>query len=444
MIAHILILFALILANGVFAMAEIAVVSARPTRLQQMAERGSAGAQVAMDLAASPGRFLATIQIGITMVGVGAGAFGEATLADNLEPALETVPLIGAHAETAAGAIVVLAITYTTLVIGELAPKDLALSYSEGIAATISRPMRALAVIAAPAVWVLNKSESLVTAPFTAGREPSEEINRDEIGMLMDQWSEAGILNEAERELAEGLLELGDRPIESILKPRPDVYWLDADMSAEDLRTALEHTHYSVLPVAEGSMDRVIGTVSARDLLVSLLEGEEPDLRERAQDPVFIPSDASALELLEAFGECHTHMAVALDEHGVPEGVVTFTDMMQVIMGSLTPLSAEYCDRVQRTESQEWVVDAMVSLDEFEERLGIDIPAEDRAHFQTVAGLVLNLLTELPDEGDTVRYQDFLLRVDHMEGRRIDRVTITREEADRKRPDSAAPRRTIQ
>jgi len=427
MTAHVLILLALIIANGVFAMAEIAVVSARPTRLRQMAESGSRGARVAIDLASSPGRFLATIQIGITMVGVIAGAFGEATLAQNLEPVLEDVPVIGAYAKTLAGALVVLAITYVTLVIGELAPKDLALHFSEGIAATLSRPMKALSVFAAPAVWVLNKSESLITAPFRAGRGDKDEINRDEIGMLMDQWSDAGILNEAERELAEGLLELGDRPIESILKPRPDVYALDVSMSADELRTALEQTRYSVLPVIEGSMDRVIGTVTAREMLVALLRGEEPRLRERAAEPVFIRSDASALEMLEAFGECHSHMAIALDEYGVPEGIVTFTDMMQVLMGTLAPLSDEYCRRLQQVESEQWVVDAMIPLDEFEERLEVEIPREDRAHFQTVAGLVLNLLGELPEEGDTVRYQDFVLRVDRMEGRRIDRVTVTRQ-----------------
>ncbi len=427
MIAHILILLALIIANGVFAMAEIAVVSSRPTRLRQMAEAGSKGARVALDLAESPGRFLATIQIGITMVGVVAGAFGEATLSREIEPMLRDLPLIGAHSHTAAAGIVVLSITYVTLIIGELAPKNLALHFSESISAIIAPIMKGLSIIASPAVWLLNRSERIVTAPFTGG-ETAEEINREEIGMLMDQWSDAGVLNETERELAEGLLELGDRPIESILKPRPDVFSLDVSMSTEELREALETSHYSVLPVVEGSMDRVIGTVTARDLLVSLLNDEEPDLRERAEPPAFISSDASALELLEAFGECHTHMAIALDEHGVPEGVVTFTDFMQVLMGTLAPLSDEYCRRLQQMEGQGWVVDAMISLDEFEERMGIEIPPEDRAHFQTVAGLVLNLLGELPAEGDVARYQDFALRVDRMEGRRIDRVTVTRVE----------------
>ncbi len=426
MIAHVLILFALICANGLFAMAEIAVVSARTTRLQQMADAGSTGARIAIDLSNSPGRFLATIQIGITMVGVVAGAFGEATLSRKLEPVLSDLPVLGSHSHTAAGAIVVLCITYVTLIIGELAPKNLALHYSEGISATVAPLMKALSVIASPAVWLLNRSEQIVTAPFT--RKDSKEINRDEIGMLMREWSEAGILNEAELELADGLLELGDRPIVSILTPRPDVYWLDADMSAEELRQALEQMHYTVLPVAEGSMERVIGTVSARELLVALLAGEEPNLRERAAEPVYISADASALELLEAFGDRHTHMAIALDEHGVPEGVVTLTDMMQVILGPLAPLSDAYSRRVRHVEPERWVVDAMVSLDEFEERLGIEIPEEDRAHFQTVAGLVLNLLGEMPQEGESVRYHDLRLHVDRVEDRRIDRVSVTRGE----------------
>ena len=204
MLPYILILFALIIANGIFAMAEIAVVSARPTRLRQMAEGGNRGARVAMDLGSDPGRFLATIQIGITLVGVGAGAFGEATLTGHLEPSLQGV--FGAHSRTAAAAIVVIGITYVTLVIGELAPKNLALAYSESIASALSRPMKLLSIVAAPAVWLLNQSERLVTAPLRTTQADSEEINRDEIMMLMDEWSQAGVLNSAERELAEGLL----------------------------------------------------------------------------------------------------------------------------------------------------------------------------------------------------------------------------------------------
>ena len=425
MLAHILILLALIMTNGLFAMAEIAVVSSRPTRLRQMAERGSRGAQVALELADSPGRFLATIQIGITLVGIGAGAFGEATLAGELEPSLAGLPVIGAYSRTAAAAIVVMAITYVTLVIGELSPKGLALRYSESIAATLARPMRTLSIIAAPAVWLLDRSEQLVTAPFRGEESEEEEINRDEIAMLMTEWAEAGILNEAELELADGLLELGDRPIESILKPRPDVVWLEADMTAERMREALEATRYSVLPVAERTMDRVIGTVTARELLLTLLRGEELDLRRHVEPPLFISSRASALELLEAFGDRPSHVAIALDEHGVPEGIVTLTDVLQVITGTLAPLSEEYVKRVRHVAEREWVVDAMIPLDEFEERTGIDVPQEDRGHFHTVAGLVLNLLEDIPEEGAVVSYGNALLRVDRVEGRRIDTVTVT-------------------
>jgi len=428
MLPYALILLGLILTNGLFAMAEIAVVSARPTRLRQMAEGGSAGAQVALDLTESPGRFLATIQIGITLVGVVAGAFGEATIAETLAPSLAGLPVVGEYSRAAAGGIVVVAITYVTLVIGELAPKGLALRYSEGIAAALARPMRALSVIAAPAVWLLDRSERLVTAPFQPPDAADSEINRDEIVMLMDQWSKSGVLNQEERELAEGLLELGDRPVESVLRPRPDVCWLKADATAEEIRRTLERTDYSVLPVADGSMERVIGTVSARELLLALLAGEEPDLRERVEPPIFVPSSASALECLNAFGGRHTHMAVALDEYGVPEGIVTVTDLMQVILGPLAHLSEDYSRRVIEVEPDTWVVDAMAPLDEFEQRTGITIPLEDRAHFQTVAGLVLNLLGALPDEGDSLRYRDFIIRVDRMDGARIDSVTVTRAE----------------
>lgn len=428
MTAYVLILLALILANGVFAMAEIALVSARRSRLQQMAAEGSTGARIALDLSSAPGRFLATVQINVTLIGIVMGAFGEATIARELQPMLVDLPVLGAHSALAAAVIVIIPITFVTLVIGELAPKNLGLSYSEKIAAVLSPPMKALSTIAAPVVWLLDRSERLVTGPLRKARPSVDEVNRDEIAILLDQWSEAGVLNPTERELAEGLMELEDRRVGSMLKPRPDVYWLDIGMDAEALRNAVREAHYSVLPVAEGSLDRVLGTVNARDLLLALVEGAEPDLRELMEEPVFIPSWASALNLLEAFGDRHTHMAIVMDEHGVPEGIVTLTDMMQVIVGPLAPLSEEYSTRMRTVAPRRWVVDAMISLHEFEERIGMEIPPDDRAHFQTVAGLVLKLMGEIPAEGDSVRYRDLTIHVDRMEEQRIDQVTVTRGE----------------
>lgn len=427
MIAYVLILLALILANGLFAMSEIAMVSARHSRLRQMADEGSIGASVALDLASTPGRFLATIQIGITMVGVVAGAFGEATLAREIEPALANLSLVEPHSSILATAIVVIAVTYATLVIGELAPKNLALRYSEGIAATVAPLMRIVAIVATPAVWLLDRSERVVTAPFHRSRETSQ-INRGEIAILMDQWYDEGVLETTERELVEGLFELGERPIESMLKPRPDVQWLDMAMEPEQLAEAVRQSMYSVLPVAEGSFDTVVGTVNVRNLLISLLEGEELDLREHLEEPLFVPSCSTALKLMESFGERHTHMAVAVDDHGVPEGIVTLTDLMQVIVGPLASLSEDYSRRLRRIEPQRWVVDAMISLHEFEERLGIEVDPDERAHFRTVAGLILNLSEDIPSEGDTLTYRGLKIHVDRMDGQRIDQITVTRED----------------
>ena len=435
MTAYVLILLALILANGVFAMSEIALVSARRTRLQQMADAGAFGARIALDLAASPGRFLATIQINVTLIGIVTGALGGATLAREVEPSLTDLPVIGAHSATAAMVIVIAVITYVTLVVGELAPKRLGLRYSETVAAVISPLMKMLSVLAAPAVWLLNRSENLLTAPLRSSRPSSEEVNREEIALLMDQWSDAGVLTATERELAEGLMELGERTVESMLKPRPDVRWIDIEMDDEALKETVLSTDYSVLPVAAGSLDRVVGSVDTRDLLLALVRGEPLDLREQMEQPLLIPSSASALNLIEAFGDRHTQMAIAIDEHGVPEGIITLTDMMQAMVGPLAPLSKEYSSRLQRVEAERWEVDAMISLDEFQERLGMEIPPDDRAHFQTVAGLVLNILGDIPEEGDAVRYRDITLHVDRMDGPRIDQVTVTRD-SDEQQPQT--------
>ena len=431
MSGEIAVLLALITANGLFAMAEIAVVSARPTRLRQMAEAGSRGGRAALALSESPGTFLATIQIGITFVGIVSGAYGEATLARHLEPAVESLPVIGAHPETVAGGLVVLGITYLTLVLGELAPKSLALTRSESIAVLVAPPMRVLGRLSAPAVWLLSRSANAVTWLVLRGRQVEETVSR-EIDMMLEDWSEQGVLEEAETELAQGLLDLAERTVESIMTHRSDVVWLDVGTDGAQLRSVVTARRYATVPVAEGTLDRPIGAVRARDLLAALLTGEPIDLRALARPLPSVPERMSALGLLQSLEDSQTHMALVIDDYGEVAGIATLTDVMQVIVGPTGALSPKFQRQVVRLDVDTWSIDATMPIDEFEERWDVEVADDDRRGYQTVAGLLLNILGGLPDEGEEVTYGNLRLRVQEIEGQRIVRVQVHRTHASRR------------
>jgi putative hemolysin len=429
---QVLIIIVLILANGFLAMAEIALVSARKARLQHLADTGVRGARIALALANAPSRMLSTIQIGITLVGILAGAFGGATIAEKLAPRLNLVPWIAPHGEVAALSLVVLAITYLSLIIGELVPKQVALANAERISAAVAPVMRTLSAVASPIVHLLSLSTQLTLRAL--GMQPSRDasVTEEEIKLMIEQGTQEGVFEPTEHELLKRVFRMADLSVNAIMTPRPEVIWLDPGEPAEDILRQLttgSHTHY---PVAEGQIDNIIGMVNTKDLLSQNLSCRPLDLRSVLRTALFIPENMSALEVLERFKETRSHVAFVIDEHGGFQGLVTTNDILEAIAGEL-PMAddVEEADIIQR-EDGSWLVDGTVLADELKELLQVgELPHEKEHLYQTLGGLVMAFLGRVPSSGDHFEWDGFRFEVVDMDGHRVDKVLI-RPRADEK------------
>jgi putative hemolysin len=422
---QIFIIGVLIIANGIFSMAEIAIVSSRKVRLQQRAEEGDERAKIALELANSPSQFLSTIQIGITLVGILAGAFGGATIAENLAPEFNRIAWIAPHGGAVSLFIVVLAITFLTLIIGELVPKQIALQHAERLAAAFAPSMRALAWVAAPLVHLLSLSTHLVLRLF--GIKPSAEtsVTEEEVKLMIEQGTQEGVFEPTEQEMVERVFRLGDRTVNALMTPRPDVVWLDIHDPPEETQskiTSNSHTHY---PVAEDQIDNIIGMVNSKDLLSQNLSCRPIDLRSVLRPALFIPESMSALDLLERFKKKRTHVALVIDEHGGFQGLITTSDVLEAIVGDIpTPGEAEEADIIRR-EDGSWLVDGKVLADELKELLQKEeLPFEDENLYQTLGGLVMAFLDRIPKSGDHFDWNGFQFEVVDMDGHRVDKVLI--------------------
>lgn len=409
--------------NGVFAMSEIAVVSARKARLQQWAEEGNANAQTALELANQPNQFLSTVQVGITLVGILAGAFGGATLAEKLAPFFDTIPVLASYGELIAVTVVVICITYFSLIIGELAPKRLALNNPERIATAVAKPMKRLSVLASPVVHLLSLSTDIII--WLIGIKPSTEpiVTEEEIKVLIEQGTQVGVFEEAEQDMIEGVLRLGERRVGMLMTPRSQVIWIDVEDTPEEIRkTVIAHRH-SFFPVAKDDLDNLLGAVRAKDLLAQTLEGQPLDLRELLRPPLFVPERMLALRVLELFKQKGTRIAFVIDEYGSVQGMVSLDDFLEDIVGEAS-LSGSFDEfkAVQRSDGS-WLMDGLLHIDELKEILGIDeLPDEDEGHYQTVGGFVVNELGDIPAVGDWFEWSRFRFEVVDMDGRRVDRV----------------------
>ncbi len=419
------IILALIVANGFLAMAEIAVVSARKARLQQRAEEGDPGARIALELANSPGRFLSTIQIGITLVGILAGAFGGAIIAEQLAPQLNRMAWIAPHGSAVSLFIVVVAITYLSLIIGELVPKQIALNHAERISAAVAPFMRTLSWLGSPIVHLLSLSTQMVLRAF--GIKPSAEssVTAEEIKLMIEQGTQEGVFEPSEQEMVERVFRLGDRTAAALMTPRPDVVWLDPSEPPEEIQkkiTADSHTHY---PVAEGQIDRIIGLVNSKDLLSQNLSCRPIDLRSVLRPALFIPESMSALDVLERLKKKRTHVAFVIDEHGGFQGLLTTSDILEAIVGDIPmPDETEEADIIRR-EDGSWLVDGKVQAEELKELLQVnELPFEDEHLYQTLGGLVMAFLGRIPKSGDHFDWIGFRFEVMDMDGHRVDKVLI--------------------
>lgn len=418
------ILIFLVLLNGVFAMSELAIVSAKKPRLKANADKGDKGAKAALKLLDDPSRMLSTVQIGITLIGIIAGAYGATALADDLAPFIATTaPQLTEWADDIAFGIVIVATTYLSLVLGELVPKRIALSAPESIAGFMAPFMAFLATASGPLVWLLKASTDGLLRMLGLHRTKQSDVTEEEIHSLIEEGHSAGLIEPEERKMIAGVMRLGDRTVRAIMTPRPDIVWLDPGRGIEQNLATIRDSGHSRFPVAEGSVDQVIGVVQTKELLT--LKGQEFDLRNAMHAPIVVPESLSVLRLLDSMRGNPVRMVFVSDEYGVIQGLVTAADLLEAIAGD-GALSADEAnlEPVQR-EDGSWLVDGMMPIDEFERLMGVTGLAEG-GQFETVAGLVISLTQRLPVLGDKAERWPLAFEIVDLDGRRIDKVIARR------------------
>jgi putative hemolysin len=420
------ILVILVIGNGIFAMSEISVVSSRRARLQQLADSGNAGAQSALLLSENPGRFLSTVQVGITLIGVLSGAFGGAALSSRVSPLLEPLPVVGGSADAVAFALVVVVITYSSLILGELVPKRIGLSNPERIASLIAPPMTTLARVTSPVITLLEGSTQLVLRTLRFKQVDEPPVTESEISVLLDQGTEAGIFVEAERDLIGRVFELGDQRAVNLMTPRPEVTWLDLEDSFEINRDLIITSHRSIFPVAMASLDDLRGVVRAKDILGDQQAGVAKDLETYLRPVEFVPEGLPALRLLETFKRAADPMAVVVDEYGGTQGIVTLHDVLEAIVGDLGEEDQDDDpDAVQRPDGS-WLLDGMVPVDTFVSMLSLpDIPNDEDGEYNTLGGFVMARTGRIPSPSDCFEWSGWKFEVMDMDGNRVDKVLAT-------------------
>ena len=431
---EIVIILLLVLANGVFAMSEISVVAARKVRLQQRAEEGDHRARLALDLAHAPEQFLSTVQVGITLVGVLAGAYGGARLAEPLTGFLAQFPEIAPYANGLALGVVVAGITVLSIILGELVPKSIGLRYPESIASWVARPMMLLSRVGGPIVHVLTASTNVIMrlAGFKEVSGPS--LTEDEIRAVISEGAEAGVLEPAEESIVQRVFQLGDQRVAAIMTPRVDIEWVDAKSSVAELREFLmSHTHTEFV-VCDGDLEHVLGTVRAAELLPAVLKGDALNLRALLREPLFVPDSMPAFKLLEAFRSSHRHLALVMDEFGAVEGLVSVADLLEGLVGALPGDSKEAAGSIVARSENSWLVDGAAPIAEIVSKFELEIPSEEAGAYHTLAGFVMARLGHVPRTADMFDYADLQFEVVDMDGRRVDKVMVTRVPSPQSRP----------
>ncbi|HYI41812.1 MAG TPA: hemolysin family protein [Allosphingosinicella sp.] len=415
------IILMLIALNGVFAMAEMAIVSSRKPRLKAMAKSGRWGARTALDLASDPGRFLSTVQIGITLIGILAGAYSGASFGGPVGARLAPLGLDPETAATLGFVVVIFVTTYASLVIGELVPKQFALRSPEPIAAIIAPPMLWASKATAPLVWLLDRTSALIFRLLRMRRDNADKVTAEELHLVVAEAHHAGVLEEYERAIISGVVRLADRPAREVMTPRTDVDWVDASASLEEIRQALLETPHSRIPVAEGSVDKLIGIVRARDLVAALIEGRPLDMRALSCEAPVVPDQMDAMDALAVLRGSETRMAFVHDEYGHFEGILTSADLLNAISGALAGgfEGGPEAPLVER-EDGSWWVSGSLSADALSDRLGIGLP-EDR-DYATTAGFALSVLKHIPEVGERFAFGGWQFEIVDMDGFKIDKL----------------------
>ena len=428
-----LIVLALLLLNGYFAMSELAVVSARPARLEARARAGGRGARLALALARDPGRMLSTVQIGITLVGIVAGAFGGARLAGPLAGVLAEVPLLAPLSAELAYTLVVAAITYLSLVIGELVPKRLALRAPERIAALVAPAIDLLSRISTPAVWLLETSSQLVLRLLGSETQPRETVTEEEVRTLIAEGTRTGVFHRQEQEMIGRVLRLADRPLRAIMTPRVELVWLDVDAEPARIAGIVRESGHSRFVVCQGGLDDVLGVVHVRDLLEACLAGRPLDLRAATRPALVLHDGMRVLRALEALRQARVSLALVVDEYGEIEGLVTVDDVLEAVVGDMPERRLGEEPDIVRRDDGSLLMEGMLPIDEVKLALGLDsLPDEETYH--TLAGFILAQLGRVPEEGQSVAYGGWRFEVVDMDGRRIDKVLVRSQAARAPKP----------
>jgi len=424
---EILIIGLLVAANAFFAMSELAVISARKSRLQEWVKMGNRRAATALGLAITPNKFLSTMQIGITLAGILIGAIAGGSLADGMAVYLESLPLMAPYHREVGFALVIIGITFAVLVLGELAPKRLALRHPETIATFMALPLLWLTKLSAPLLRILNFSTETICRLF--GKPASDEppVTEEEIKTLVRQGTEAGVFEEAEQDMVEAVLRLGDKTARSLMTSRTQIAWLDLEDNAERIREKIISSGHSCFPVATGSLDKMDGVVSAKDLLAHSLAGHALDLKSLMQQPLFVPRTVSALEVLESFKKSGQHIALVVDEYGGIEGLLTQHDILEAIAGDI-PFDGKPTDpkAIQRHDGS-WLLDGMLSVDEFKEIFHVQsLPGEKRDAYQTLGGFIFTRMGRVPSVSESFEWNGLRFEIVDMDGKRIDKVLVSK------------------
>ena len=422
---EVILIILLIIGNGVFALSETAIISSRRARLQERAEQGDAGARIALEVAREPSRFLSTVQIGITLVGIFAGAYGGATLAEAIAAGLQGFPRLAPYGEAIGLAVVVIGVTYLSLVVGELAPKRLALANPEAMAARVARPMRALSKLAAPVVKVLTASTSLLLRLLGVRASTDPLVTVEEIRIMVEQGASAGVFEEAEHDIVTSALNLDEKRVGRVMTPRTEIAWVDLDEPLEKIRGLILGSTHAYFPAGRGNLDNVDGLLRAREFLAQLVGGQPMDWDSLLQPPLFVPESQTILDLLQLLRTTGQPLALIIDEFGGLQGMVTLTDIVEALVGDIhQPDETEEPEVVQRDDGS-WLLDGRLPIDHVKTLLSMrDLPDETEAGYDTLGGMVMTVLGVVPAIGQHFDYGGWCFEVVDMDGHRVDRVLV--------------------
>ncbi len=424
-LAEVVVILLLLLANGVFAMTEIAIVSARRGRLRRLADQGDSRAQTALDLAQSPNRFLSTVQVGITLVGILAGAFGGATLAEKLAQPLARVPWIEHYSREVSLGLVVLAITYLSLILGELVPKRIGLGNPEGIALAMAKFMNRLSVLAGPLITFLSRSTDALLRVFGVKPRAEAAVSEEEVRGLMQEGVRAGAFNKVESQIIHGALELDQLTVRDLMTPRPKIIWINRNDPHEAVWHKIVVSGHSHFPVYDDNRDNVVGLVSVKSIYANLAAGTAAHTADLMTKPLIVPATQTAIQLLETFKETGKHLALVTDEFGSIVGLVALHDVMEALVGEFPSLEERARPNIKKRDDGSWLIDAMIEIERVEAALpGFQLSAAQNKDYQTLAGFVVKQLGHIPREGETFEKHGYIFEVLDMDRHRVDKVLV--------------------